>query len=70
MKTLTCAQLGGPCETAISGNTADEMMNVGMEHVKAAHPEMVAGITNMTPEQGETWNKEFQAKFATAPETK
>ncbi|MFC0359672.1 MULTISPECIES: hypothetical protein [Kytococcus] len=25
MKTMTCAQLGGPCQTAHTGESADEM---------------------------------------------
>ena len=61
--------MGGPCEEAISGNTPDELVANGMEHLKAAHPEMAEGVAKMTPEQLEEWNKDFHAKFEAAPET-
>jgi predicted small metal-binding protein len=67
MKQLTCAQMGGPCDAPIHGETKDELMNNGMEHVKAAHPEMVAAITNMSKEDGAKWQAEFDKQWDAAP---
>jgi hypothetical protein len=39
MKTMTCKQMGGPCEFAHRGNTADEVIKDQDQHLK----EMVAG---------------------------
>jgi Protein of unknown function (DUF1059) len=39
MKTMTCRDLGGPCEIAHRGNTADEIIKAQDKHLK----EMVAG---------------------------
>jgi predicted small metal-binding protein len=39
MKTMTCKQLGGPCEFAHRGSTADEVIKAQDKHLK----EMVAG---------------------------
>ena len=39
MKTMTCKDLGGPCELAHRGNTADEIIKAQDKHLK----EMVAG---------------------------
>ena len=39
MKTMTCKQMGGPCEFAHHGNTADEVIKDQDKHLK----EMVAG---------------------------
>jgi hypothetical protein len=39
MKTMTCQDLGGPCEIAHPGNTADEIIKAQDKHLK----EMVAG---------------------------
>jgi predicted small metal-binding protein len=39
MKTMTCKQLGGPCDFALPGNTADEVIKAQDKHLK----EMVAG---------------------------
>jgi predicted small metal-binding protein len=39
MKTMTCKQLGGPCDFALRGNTGDEVIKAQDRHLK----EMVAG---------------------------
>jgi hypothetical protein len=39
MKTMTCKQLGGPCDMAFHGNTADEIIKAQDKHLK----EVVAG---------------------------
>jgi len=69
MKQMTCAQMGGPatCNTMISGNTAEEMVKNGMDHINQAHPEMAADIKKMTPEETTKWMADFQKKFDAAP---
>ena len=39
MKTMTCKQLGGPCDFPLPGSTADEVIKLQDAHLK----EMVAG---------------------------
>jgi predicted small metal-binding protein len=39
MKTMTCKQLGGPCEFELRGNTADEVIKAQDRHLN----EMVTG---------------------------
>jgi len=39
MKTMTCKQLGGPCDYAHHGSTADEVIKAQDKHLK----EIVAG---------------------------
>jgi Trk K+ transport system NAD-binding subunit len=70
MKQMTCAQMGGPatCSTIISGNTAEEMVKNGMDHIIQAHPEMASDVKNMTPEATTAWMADFQKKFDAAPE--
>lgn len=36
MKTMTCAQLGGPCEHAHRGESADEVIQAQDRHLKEA----------------------------------
>ncbi len=36
MKTMTCKQLGGPCELPLSGSTADEVIKAQDRHLKEA----------------------------------
>ena len=72
MKTMTCSQLGGPCEEKISGNTADELMMNGMTHLEAAHPQMAADV-KAAPEDSPMmveWSKKFKEDWANTPEDK
>ncbi len=34
MKTMTCTQLGGPCDFQLRGNTADEVIKAQDSHLK------------------------------------
>ena len=36
MKTMTCRQLGGPCDLAHHGETADDVINAQDKHLKEA----------------------------------
>jgi hypothetical protein len=36
MKTMTCAQLGGPCDTTHRGETADDVIQLQDQHLKEA----------------------------------
>ena len=38
MKTMTCRQMGGPCDVPFHGNTADEVIKAEDDHLK----EMIA----------------------------
>lgn len=70
MKTMTCRQMGGPCDAEIKGATAEEMMANGMKHLEEAHPEMAADVKAMDrndPKMVE-WSEKFAADFAAAPE--
>ncbi len=70
MKEMTCAQMGGECEEKITAATPEEMMNKGMAHLEAAHPEMAANVKAMSPEDPAmvAWSEKFKADYAAAPE--
>jgi hypothetical protein len=36
MKTMTCRQLGGPCDEALHGETADDVIKAQDRHLKSA----------------------------------
>jgi hypothetical protein len=65
---MTCAQLGGPCGTAMTAATKDGLMNEAMAHVRAVHPEMVAQIEGMSKEDSEKWMKEYTGKWDATPD--
>ncbi len=73
MKTMTCKQLGGPCEFAHHGDTADvvikaqdnhlkEMVAGGDETHQRASKEMKARWKN--PIRGMGWYKKAKSDFA------
>lgn len=70
MKTMTCKAMGGMCDEPISANTPDEMIANGMEHLKVAHPEMVASIEAMPKDDPlmVDWQKKFDETWAATPE--
>ncbi len=36
MKTMTCRQLGGPCDLELTGETADDVINAQDRHLRTA----------------------------------
>lgn len=77
MKTMTCQQLGGPCDHAHQGENADEVINAQDQHLK----EVVAqGDTDHEPAlkdmkgrwkrpiSGMKWYRQAKRDFAGLPE--
>ena len=79
MKTMTCQQLGGPCELAHHGETADEVIKAQDRHLK----EMVANGMDSAqrtrregkwkgrwkhPIKGMGWYKKAKSEFARLPQ--
>ena len=77
MKTMTCKQLGGPCDLAHHGNTADEIIKSQDAHLKA---EVAGGDTThegalkemkgrwKNPLSGMGWYRKTKKEFAALPE--
>lgn len=77
MKTMTCAQLGGPCGLAHRGSTADEIIRAQDAHLKeavaagerdheSARKEMKGRWKN--PLSGMGWYRRTKREFAALPE--
>jgi predicted small metal-binding protein len=77
MKTMTCKQMGGPCDFAHHGNTADEVIKAQDKHLR----EIVAGgdeahesaLSDMKgrwkrPISGMGWYRATKRAFAELPE--
>ena len=77
MKTMTCRQMGGPCDLAFSGESADDVINAQDQHLKEA---VAAGDTAHEPAnkdmsgrwkhplKGMGWYKDTKKAFAALPE--
>jgi predicted small metal-binding protein len=77
MKTMTCRQMGGPCDFAMRGNTADEVIIACEQHFRdmaakgdQAHmgPMKMMEDRRKNPEAGMEWYQKTQAAFAALPE--
>ena len=74
MKTMTCKQMGGPCDMPIHGETAREMSDNGAKHLMEqndeAHKTAQSMMADMQkdPAAGQKWNEDFTRKFAELPE--
>ena len=77
MKTMTCRQMGGPCDKAFSGETADDVINAQDQHLKAAEKagdaahqpareEMKARWRH--PKKSLGWYRDAKRAFADLPE--
>ena len=77
MKTMTCKDLGGPCDLAHQGETADDVINAQDAHLKAA---VKAGDEAhgparkerkgrwLRPRQAMGWYNDVKSRFAELPE--
>jgi len=79
MKTMTCKQMGGPCDTPFHGNTADEVIKAEDKHLKevvAAGDETHKDALKMmqgrwkNPVKGWGWYVKTKKAFAALPEDK
>jgi len=71
MKKTTCKAMGGTCDEAIHGETAEELMANGKRHVHDAadagdqdHKSVVERMTQLSEEDHKKWADDFTATFA------
>lgn len=65
---MTCAQMGGSCDAAMTADSEMAMVGAGMAHVEEAHPELAEQIKAMSTEEQNAWGTEFHAKWEAQPE--
>jgi hypothetical protein len=77
VKTMTCKQMGGPCDTAFTGNTADEVIKMQDKHLKEmaksgdqAHEPAAKAMKGRwkNPIKGMGWYRQTKKDFAALPE--
>jgi predicted small metal-binding protein len=70
MKTMTCAEIGGPatCTVSFSAETPEKMIDQSWEHIQQAHPELAKTIKSNSKEMNDEWMAEFKEKFYAAVE--
>jgi predicted small metal-binding protein len=77
MKSMTCRQLGGPCDHEHHGESADDVIQAQDQHLKdavaagdAAHQEAADAMKGRwkRPISGMKWYKQAKKDFAALPE--
>jgi predicted small metal-binding protein len=77
MKTMTCKQLGGPCDLEISGDSADDVIKQQDAHLRervaegdATHDDALKAMKGRwkRPISGMTWYRNTKREFAALPE--
>jgi predicted small metal-binding protein len=77
MKTMTCRQLGGACDLALTGESADEVIQAQDKHLKdivaGGDTDHQAALKDMksrwkNPIKGMGWYKQTKRDFAALPE--
>lgn len=78
MKTMTCRQLGGPCDLAHRGDSADDVINAQDQHLKDAvkagdqtHQEARQEMKYrwLHPKKSLGWYNQMKQDFAALPES-
>ena len=67
MKTMTCKQLGGPCDQALSAESWEEMVQKMVKHVMETHPDTAKEMEKMHNEDPKKWGREMKPKWDSAP---
>lgn len=74
---MTCKQMGGPCDQAFSGATADDVIKAEDKHLRevvatgdSAHEPALKAMQGRWkhPIKGMGWYKQVKADFAALPE--
>jgi hypothetical protein len=77
MKTMTCRQMGGPCDFAIKGASADDVIKAGEQHIKdmvakgdESHKKAAQMMEDMrkNPSSGMEWYQKTLSDFAALPD--
>lgn len=76
MKSMTCKQLGGPCDFALEGESADDVIKAQDQHLKDAveggddsHDEALSAMKGRwkNPIKGMGWYRQVKKDFAALP---
>ena len=77
MKTMTCRQLGGPCDFELRGESADDVINLQDQHLKDevaggddTHEKALGEMKGRwkRPISGMKWYKSAKKDFAALPD--
>ncbi len=68
MKSMTCRELGGPCNEQLRATTWDEMVKTLTNHVMEKHSDTAKAMERMHNEDPKKWGREMRPKWDAKPE--
>ena len=68
MKTMSCRELGGPCDTQLSAASWDDMVKGMTKHVMEEHPETAKQMERMHAADPKSWGRQMKPKWDAQPE--
>lgn len=63
MKTMTCKELGGPCDQRLSAGSWDEMVRAMTAHVLKEHPQTARDMQRMHEQDPKKWGREMRPRW-------
>lgn len=67
MKTMTCLDMGGPCNFKMTAETPEEMIKKGVEHINTAedeyHIKIAKQMKTISPKDKKEWDEMFMHKW-------
>ena len=69
MRTMTCRELGGPCDQQLSAQSWDEMVKSMTAHVLREHPHTAEEMKRMHEQDPKKWGREMKPKWDARAET-
>jgi len=69
MKTMSCKELGGPCDAKLSANTWDEMVQKMTKHVIEHHPDTAKEMEKMHTKDPKKWGRTYKPKWDATSES-
>ena len=63
MKTMTCNELGGPCDKKLTAQSWPEMVQKMTAHVLESHPQTAKDMQKMHEQDPQQWGREMKPKW-------
>jgi predicted small metal-binding protein len=63
LKTMTCRELGGPCDEQMTADSWDEMVKRMTAHVMKEHPQTAQDMRKMHEQDPKKWGSEMKPKW-------
>jgi predicted small metal-binding protein len=68
MKSMTCRELGGPCNKQFIADSWEQLVKVMTRHVMESHPDTARAMKQMHDEDPKKWSRETKPRWDAKPE--